>query len=55
MSRMTEYIAIEDDNVMSHFLQVLQIWEKRNYQTMQCWGYRDCHNSLQVIIYILAI
>ena len=23
MSRMTKYIAIEDDNVMSHFLQVL--------------------------------
>ena len=22
MSRMTEYIAIEDDNVMTHFLQV---------------------------------
>ena len=25
MSRMTEYIAIEDDNVMTHFLQVLTI------------------------------
>ena len=25
MSRMTEYIAIEDDNVMSHILQVLVI------------------------------
>ena len=27
MSRMTEYIAIEDDNVMTHFLQVLTIIE----------------------------
>ena len=28
MSRMTEYIAIEDDNVISHFLQVLVIgWQ----------------------------
>ena len=25
MSRMIEYIAIEDDNVMTHFLQVLTI------------------------------
>ena len=25
MSRMTEYIAIEDDNVMTHFLQVFVI------------------------------
>ena len=25
MSRMTEYIDIEDDNVMTHFLQVLTI------------------------------
>ena len=25
MSRMTEYIAIEDDNAISHFLQVLVI------------------------------
>ena len=28
MSRMTEYIAIEDNNVISHFLQVLVIgWQ----------------------------
>ena len=27
MSRMTEYIAIEDDNVISHFLQVLVGWQ----------------------------
>ena len=25
LSRMAEYIAIEDDNVMTHFLQVLTI------------------------------
>ena len=35
MSRMTEYIAIEDDNVISHFLQVWvnvmeDYWKKAN-------------------------
>ena len=29
MSRMTEYIAIEDDNVMTHFLQSFRNWDGR--------------------------
>ena len=29
MSRMTEYIVNEDDNVMTHFLQVFRNWDGR--------------------------
>ena len=34
MSRMTEYIAIEDDNVMTHFLQVFVIGME---DCSECW------------------
>ena len=34
MSRMTEYIAIEDDNVMTHFLQVFVIGME---DFSECW------------------
>ena len=38
MSRMTEYIAIEDDNVISYFLQVLVI------------GMADCSECSKLVI-----